>query len=270
MSTQAAGPVASLPMYDHPAVRGATDALWSALARRLAAEGVPAPIGLDPRADHASVWREPGLVLSQTCGYPCATALRGAVRLVATPRYRALGCEGARYRSVLLVRSGDPAGTLADLRGRRVACNAADSQSGYNALRAAVAPLARGGRFFAGSLLTGAHAASAAAVVAGSADLCAVDCVTWGLLACHEPALTARLRVLGWTASAPGLPLITGPATPLASVQAAVQAVMADPDLATAREALLIEGIEAVPDAAYDAVLTMEHRARVLDYPALA
>ena len=44
---------------------------------------------------------------------------------------------------------------LADLRGRRVALNADDSQSGRNALRAAVAPLAHDGRFFGGSILTG-------------------------------------------------------------------------------------------------------------------
>ena len=57
-------------MHDHPAIRWATDALWSALATALAEHGVPAPAALDHRADYATVWREPGLVLSQTCGYP--------------------------------------------------------------------------------------------------------------------------------------------------------------------------------------------------------
>ena len=85
----------------------------------------------------------PASILSQTCGYPYATRLRGRVRLVATPVYRAEGCDGARYRSVLLVRADDRAENLADLRGRRVALNADDSQSGHNALRAAVAPLAQ-------------------------------------------------------------------------------------------------------------------------------
>ena len=99
----------------------------------LAGHGVPAPAALDRRADYASVWREPGLVLSQTCGYPYATALRGRVQLVATPAYRAAGCDGARYCSMLLVRADDPAQALADLRGRRVAFNATDSQSGHNA-----------------------------------------------------------------------------------------------------------------------------------------
>ena len=259
-------PVASLPMYDLPAARWATDALWSALAAALTARGIAAPGALDRRAAYQSVWREPGLLLSQTCGYPYVTALRGRVQLVATPAYRAPGCVGARYASALIVRDGDPAASLSDLRDRRVAFNSIDSQSGHNALRAAVAPLARDGRFFAGSIATGAHRASAAAVAAGTADLCAVDCVTWALLSRHEPEAVAGLRVLGHTASAPGLPLIAGPTAPVAAIRAALAEVMADPRLADARDALLLEGCEVLPDADYDAILAMEREAGARGY----
>ena len=192
------------------------------------------------------------------------------MHLVATPAYRAAGCDGARYCSILLVREDDPAETLADLRGRRVAFNATDSQSGYNSLRAAVAPLARDGRFFAGSMATGAHAESVIAVAAGEADLCAVDCVTWALLARDEPERVRGLRAIGRTASAPGLPLITGAAAPLAAIRAAVAAVMADPGLAAVRAALLLEGVEILDDAAYDAILAMERQAVAAGYPRLA
>ena len=257
-------------MHDHPAARWATDALWSALGAALAGHGVRAPATLDRRANYATVWNEPGLVLSQTCGYPYATALRGKVQLVATPVYRAAGCDGARYCSVLLVRAGDPAETLADLRGGRVACNAADSQSGHNALRAAVAPLARDCRFFAASMVTGSHGASATAVASGAADLCAIDCVTWAMLRRYEPQRTAGLRVLGRTSSAPGLPLITAAGAALAAVRAAIQAVMADPDLAGVREALLLEGVECLGDSAYDQILTMEAEAQSLGCARLA
>jgi ABC-type phosphate/phosphonate transport system substrate-binding protein len=256
-------------MYDHEAPRWATDALWSALATALVDHGVPAPAALDRRADYASAWREPGLVLSQTCGYPYATELRGRVRLVATPAYRAAGCDGARYCSVLLVRADDPAQVLADLRGRRVALNATDSQSGHNALRAAVAPLATGGRFFAGVVATGSHTASAVTVASGAADLCAIDCVTWAMLDRYEPEHVAALRVIDQTAPAPGLPLITGPAAPLATIRAAVIAVMAAPDLAAAREALLLEGVEILADSDYDAILAMERQAIQAGYAAL-
>lgn len=256
-------------MYDHPAARWATDALWSALAEALAEAGMRAPGALDRRADYSSVWHEPGLVLSQTCGYPYATALRGRVRLVATPAYRAAGCNGARYSSMLVVRADDPAEKLVELRGRRVACNAADSQSGHNALRAAVAPLAAGGRFFAGRVITGAHGASAEAVAAGAADLCAIDCVSWALLERYEPERIARLRVLGRTESAPGLPLVTGPAAPVTAVRSAVVAAMSDPALADARDALLLDGVEMLTDSDYDTILAMERQAGALGYTAL-
>ena len=257
-------------MYDLPAVRWATDAVWSALAAALAAQGVDAPAALDRRDAYQEVWRDPGLILSQTCGYPYITALRGEVQLVATPAYHAQGCDGARYASALVVRGDDPAESLGDLRGRRVAFNATNSQSGHNALRAAVAPLARDGRFFAGSIATGSHRASAAAVASGAADLCAVDCVTWALLRRHEPAAVAGLRVLGHTPSAPGLPLIAGPAAPVLAIRRALGETMADPSLAAARDALLLTGCEVLPDSAYDAILTMERAAGALGYPRLA
>lgn len=256
-------------MYDHPAARWATDALWSALASALAEHGVPAPAALDRRADYASIWHEPGLVLSQTCGYPYATALRGEVQLVATPVYRAAGCEGSGYRSVLAVRADDPARSLADLRGRRIAFNATDSQSGYNALRAAVAPLASGARYFAGTVVTGSHGASAAAVGSGAADLCAIDCVTWAMLGRYEPERLAALRVIGLTAPVPGLPLVTGTAAPLAAVRAAVAVVMGDPGLNAEREALLLDGIEVLAESDYDVIPAMERQAITAGYAML-
>ena len=170
---------------------------------------------------------------------------------------------------MLLVRADDPAQALSDLRGRRVAVNATDSQSGHNALRAAVAPLASGGRFFASLVTTGSHTASAVTVASGAADLCAVDCVTWALLRRYEPERVAPLRVIGQTAAAPGLPLITGRAAPLAAIRAAVVAVMADPGLAAARAALLLEGVEILADSDYDAILALERRAMASGYPVL-
>lgn len=256
-------------MYDLPAVRWATDALWSALATALADQGIDAPSALDRRADYPAVWHEPGLMLSQTCGYPYVTVLRDQVQLVATPTYRAEGCEGARYASMLVVRGDDPARDLADLRGRRVAFNAEDSQSGHNALRAAVAPLARDGRFFARRVRTGSHRASAGAVAAGAADLCAIDCVTWALLGRYEPEAVASLRVLGRTASAPGLPLIAGPDVPVAAVRAALDRILADVALAEAREAVLLTGFVTLPESDYDAVLVMQHAAAALGYERL-
>jgi ABC-type phosphate/phosphonate transport system substrate-binding protein len=78
------------------------------------------------------------------------------------------------------------------------------SHSGYNALRAAVAPLAGGGSFFSRVVESGSHAASIELVATGEADVCAVDCVTHALIAKYRPDALGRSRVLGATEHTPG------------------------------------------------------------------
>jgi ABC-type phosphate/phosphonate transport system substrate-binding protein len=260
---------AALPMYDPPSVRASTDALWRALAEALRARGVDAPATL---TRGATLWEAPDLLLSQTCGYPFVTRLRGRVRLVATPVYAAPGCEGARYRSALVIRADDRADALAAFRGRRAAFNAPGSQSGYHALRAMVAPLAQDGRFFAGLVETGSHIASAHAVAGGSADLCALDCVSWALLAADDPALAARLRVLDWSATAPGLPLITAADTPdatLDQIRGAVLETLSAGKTEGPRAKLFLKGAEILPGSAYDEIRAQAARADALGYKAL-
>ena len=94
---------ASLPMYDLPEIRWATDALWAALGGRLGANPE-----LERAEDHTALWREPDLLFSQTCGYPLTHRYRGRLQLVATPQYRAPGCDGANYRSLIMAREPLP------------------------------------------------------------------------------------------------------------------------------------------------------------------
>lgn len=269
---------ASLPMYDLPEVREWTDRLWRVIAEELRAEelreaglaGVPA--ALERPADHHAAWRSDGLLFSQSCGYPVATALRGAVRVVATPHYAAPGCDGPRYSSVVVARAASHVTTPSELRGAVCAFNSRDSQSGYNALRRLIAPLARGGRFFACAIETGAHAASMEAVRRGRADVCAVDCVTWALCARYRPSMLTGLEVVGRTASAPGLPFVTAPDisdSTLGSIRSALARAFARPDLAATREALLICGLSTLPTDAYDSLLDMERAAVASGYPHL-
>src|SRR3954454_8351186 len=115
--------VPSLPMYDWPEIAWANDALWLAIANRLDASGIAAPRTLDRSHAHDAAWREPSLVLSQTCGFPFATRLRGIVRMVGTPVYDVPGCDGPYYSSMIVVRSDEPSERLADVTGRRFAYN---------------------------------------------------------------------------------------------------------------------------------------------------
>ncbi len=164
-------PVASLPMYDWPEIAWATDALWHAIAKRLNAAGIAAPEALDRARPTEDVWRDPGLVLSQTCGYPFATRLAGTVRLVATPAYDVEGCEGPYYSSALVARKGSVPPSLAACGGLRFAVNARDSLSGYVTL--AVEMKASGLDPRAAQWVeTGSHRASLRAVAEGEGGYC--------------------------------------------------------------------------------------------------
>lgn len=266
--------LASLPMYNLPEVASATAAWWQGLARAFRAEGIAGvPDRLTAAASLYDHWRRPDLLFSQTCGYPLTHALAGQMRLVATPAYAAPGCSGATYRSLLIVSQDSTARSLEDLRGARLAYNGPDSQSGYNVLRAMAAPLARDGKFFSAAAEAGSHRASIAAVGAGRADLCAVDCVTHALLQMHAPTALAGTRVLMRSPPAPGLPFVTNANAGddlVDALRAGLDRALTDVTLTAARDDLLIAGAEMLPLSAYDAILEMEQgsdRAGFRDFP---
>jgi hypothetical protein len=62
-------PVASLAMYDLPALRPAADRLWGAIRNRMRATGAaPMPEHLAHDRSLEAIWHDPALVLAQTCG----------------------------------------------------------------------------------------------------------------------------------------------------------------------------------------------------------
>jgi ABC-type phosphate/phosphonate transport system substrate-binding protein len=250
--------LAALPMYDLPEVAAATDALWAALAERLRAEGIAGvPDRLQRGGDARQVWRSPDLLFAQTCGFPLMHEFAGCLALIATPRYAVGGCEGATYRSRIVVRSDDPREKFRDFAGAVAAINSEDSHSGFNILRWRAAQEKRCG-FFAKLERTGAHAASLAAVQSGNADLAAIDCVTFTLFERHRPRALESLRVLEDTPAAPALPFVTAAAATdeeIRVLRRALADTIADPGLAEVRDALLLEGIEELPLARYEAIL---------------
>jgi len=264
--------LAALPMYDLPELRAANDVLWGGLVDALAKEDVAAPQALTRDRGLHMLWREPTLLLAQTCGYPLVTGLGDAVQLVATPRYRAEGCTGPFHRSAIVVRAEGGYGGLADLRGERCAVNEPTSNTGMNLLRAEVARVADGRKFFSEVLHTGSHVASLAAVAEGRADVAAVDAVTLAHLKRVRPASVEALRVLQWTQASPGLPLITSRSTPAAGVEAlrrALQSVAVSPALAEAREALLLDGFNVLKAPYYGVIRHLEDSAVERGYPEL-
>ncbi|MBN3794618.1 PhnD/SsuA/transferrin family substrate-binding protein [Burkholderia sp. Ac-20392] len=270
--------IAVLPMYN---VTPRHDALWRALLRdaldAFANAGGPVDVVLpdEPFDDLHALWRRDDLLLSQTCGYPYRMlGLRDVVRLIATPVFDADGCHGAHYSSVLAVSARAHAGgatTLAACRGLRAAFNGGDSHSGMNALRHAVAPHARDGRFFGSVAALGSHLNVLRALASEEADCAAIDCVTFAYVQDALPELLKDIRIIGMTASAPGLPFIASralPETQVVALQDALdRAVAADAERA---RVLRLKGFERLSPGDYDAIARFEHEAAAHGYPALA
>ncbi len=273
-----AGPVmpiwiAALPMYDFHELRDAHDQFWVALARRLRDVGIAGvPQQLTRDLSHREVWGHPGLLFGQACEYPLSKSFRGHLRILATPRYRAPGCDRSTYRGAIVVRAEEPADSLESLRERRCVVNEPDSNSGMNLLRAALAPISGGGRFFRSVSFSGSHRKSIELIVAGEADVASIDCVTLQHLSRILPELVSQVRVVGWTPSSPCLPFVisrhAGEAN-IEVVRSALEAVCADPTLASVRESLLLDGVDVTPDATFTRVSGLEQVAEQWGYPTL-
>jgi ABC-type phosphate/phosphonate transport system substrate-binding protein len=252
-------------------VRAGHEAWFDALLAELRADGFTDAVDLVHDAPLPDFFQRDDVLLGQTCGYPYMTRLREHVRLVATPAYDFPGCAGTDYASAIVVRADSGIATLEDARGRIAAANDIDSNSGMNALRHAVAPLARAGRFFEQVRWPGSHRASLALVREGDAHLAAIDCVTLGYLTQEHPNEVAGLTVLQYTAPSPGLPLVAGLCVP-APLYRQLQAALLVPGPAAGEHmaALSISRFAALDDVSYARILALEAHARAGDYPHLA
>lgn len=252
----------ALPMYAiHPP---ATRALMQAIKTLLARRGIKAqPVWPDDLQAH---WQDAHLLLSQTCGYPLVTRLT-AVQPVGTFHYRAPGCSGRDYRSWLVAR--DKQATLADFTDQRAVANSLDSHSGYNALRFVAA---RQGVTFSQLILSGGHRRSLAALQQGDADIAAIDCVSWALLARYEPEALDGLHIIGETPRAPGLPLITAASTSstrLAHLRMALHQLVQETAWRGVCDDNLIGGFSPAERDDYQIVLDWEHDAAAQGLPRL-
>lgn len=242
----------AFPMY--AVNRADTDALWRAVNALLLARGVSVGdlVPGIPEEELLTHWQQPGLILSQTCGYPLVTQLSD-VQVVGCFHYAAPGCEGIAYRSLLVVRQEDKHLRVDDFRGRRVVCNSPDSQSGYNTLRKRVAPDTVND-YFSQVIFSGSHRQSLIEVARGEGDIAAIDCVTWALLQRHEPERLAGLAVIDRTPLTPGLPLITSHNTSpetISAIRDALQALVSSPEHREICDAVLIDGFSVVTRQAY-------------------
>jgi ABC-type phosphate/phosphonate transport system substrate-binding protein len=262
--------VASLPMYDLPAIASATDEWWRGLARAFALHGiadVPQAISRGPAV--RDLWADRNLLFSQTCGYPLINELRQHVQLIATPCFAAPGCNATDYCSIIVVPADAGTASLEELKGGTCAINRRDSHSGCNVLRGMIAPLAEGRPFFDRVKISGHHWESLQMVARGEADVAAIDCVTYALIARHEPHTVSKTRALCCSPPAPGLPYVTSRSVPeerVTKLRDALASAFHDPSLAQCRETLMLTEFRVLPLSDYDRIAAIEAEAMALNY----
>ncbi len=126
------------------------------------------------------------------CGYPFLQH-RESLSLLGVPVWRGRPL----YQSYLIVREGDEAAGLADLRGDVHAFSDPNSNSGYLVTASDLARLGETPeRFFARSVFTYGHRNVVRAVADGLTRSGSVDGYVWETLAAVEPDLTRRTRIV--------------------------------------------------------------------------
>ena len=249
---------ASLPMYDFPEVRQATNAWWAGIARHMTEVGVEtAPGQLVHDVAVRELWNDPELLLSQCCGFDLVYGYKDILTGLLTPRYAVEGCEDTCYSSWVVVHENSEFHEVASLFNSVAVINGPESHSGMNSLMTLVNPLARGRRFFRRIIVSGAHADSVLALQQRRADVAAIDCVTYAFLQRYRPESLEGLRVIGQTGLAPALPYVTRKTTDLQTLEnmrSALLAAFADPELEEVRGVLMLSGAEVRSLAFYQAI----------------
>ena len=199
----------SLPMYDWPEQQPFNDQFWELLKTQLHQSGIGGLPASLSRGEPMGEWLHPQTLLSQTCGYPLVHILKDQVQLIGTPGYAVPLCRNGYYASAVLVRRDDSSTHVSQYRHRRIAINSQHSQSGCHALLNAfhAEKMLSDGQFESTPLETGSHRASIRAVAEQSADLCAVDPLSWDLAKRYEPSAES-LHTIGTTPYTPSLPLV--------------------------------------------------------------
>ena len=243
----------SLPMYLFPENAEATAALGRAVAESLGRRGIRARWTEVPSAHKALVrhWKQPSLVLSQSCGLPLIEDLAAWVEPVGTLVWRGVTDAQGRYRSVVVARRDGWSGAV------RPAVNGIHSLSGWASLGVYLA----GGGAVQPPLLTGSHAASVEAVHSRHADVAAIDGVTWSLLSRY--GRTRGLTVVGQGPVLPSLPLITSRngGIPVETIRAAIGEALGS----SARQAKEALGIECVLPQRWDDFATVPELVRAAE-----
>jgi len=120
--------------------------------------------------------------------------------------------------------------------------------------------------------MTGGHLASLDHLHREAIDLCAIDCVTWGLLQKFQPADAMHYRILAQTPRSPSPPLVTSITTDVrtvATLRESLDTLFWDPATVGVRETLGLTAVSVLNTSAYERLADYEKEAEDRGYPNL-
>lgn len=247
---------------------------WEQLLEHVALEAAvelrylpyPAPQPLE------RLWARADLGMVFMCGYPIAQRLAPVVP-IAAPIPRAAWTQGrAVYRTDLIVRQDSPYQSLEDTFGGRAGYTVAHSHSGFNAFRHHLLSYRTPQRpvlyrEMLGNLITARNILDR--VRDGRIDVGPLDAYWHLLIARHDPRLTAGVRVLESTATAPIPALVAAATLPQDTVQRLRAALLGAADrswFGRFADLLQLEGFAPVSGDTYSMLMDWEREARAAGY----
>lgn len=256
------------------AVTPEVEGLWRTLLGHITREaGVeltylpyPAPQPLE------DLWGRRDLGAVFMCGYPIALKLAPVIPLAA-PIPRVGWANGrAVYRSDLIVRHDAPYRTLEDTFGGRAGWTVEHSHSGFNAWRHHLLPFRSAARpalyrEMVGNLVTARNVLDS--VREGRIDVGPLDAYWHLLIARHAPQLTAGVRVLTSTETAPMPAFVAAagmPATLVARLRPAFTAASSRSWFGALAEPLLLEGFAEASEQSFTPLLEWDRTAKAAGF----
>jgi phosphonate transport system substrate-binding protein len=197
------------------------------------------------------------------CGAPYVRRVaRGvALELLVAPVWRGERYGGRPvYFSDVIVRNDSAFQSFADLRGATWVYNEPGSLSGFEVMRYHLATLGLGGDFFGRIMASGAHQRSLELVLAGVADVSAIDSTVLTVLLERKPELAGALRIVAEIGPSPMPPWVVAQSV-RPELRRAIREALATMHDDPAGQVILRAGgiarLASVCDADYDPIRTM-------------
>jgi ABC-type phosphate/phosphonate transport system substrate-binding protein len=219
------------------------------------------------------LWRRQDVGCVQMCGYPIAMKIADIEPLAAPVPAAPWAAGRAVYRSDLIVRADSDFDDFTDTFQGTVGWTVAHSHSGFNALRHHLLKHRTSGqskvfRHAIGDLVTARRIIDA--VLEGTIDIGPLDGYWHMLIRKYDPDLTAGIRVLESTDTAPMPAFVASPAMNADEVmrlREAFAAACARPWFGAFRDALLIDGFVPASHETYLPTLAWDREAQDAGYP---